>query len=47
MNLKWVAEEIAHYLFPNLCSFCKIKLLQKRWEYVSMPLQIAKNQQLG
>ncbi len=27
MNLKWVAEEIAHYLFPNLCSFCKIKLL--------------------
>ena len=29
MNLKWVAEEITHYLYPNRCSFCKTKLLPK------------------
>ena len=29
MNLAWVAEEITHYLYPNRCSFCKIKLLPK------------------
>ncbi len=29
MNQKWIAEEIAHYFYPNLCSFCKIKLLPK------------------
>ena len=27
MNLKWVAEEITHYFYPNRCSFCNIKLL--------------------
>lgn len=27
MKAKWVAEEISHYFYPRLCSFCKNKLI--------------------
>lgn len=27
MKIKWVAEEITHYFYPNQCSFCKTKLI--------------------
>ncbi len=29
MDLKWVVEEVAHYFYPNRCSFCQTKLLPK------------------
>ncbi|NLZ95934.1 MAG: ComF family protein [Bacteroidales bacterium] len=29
MKLKLIAEEVAHYFYPNHCSFCKTKLLAK------------------